>query len=628
MTPFRDLSIRRKLLLLTLTSTTVALALASSGFLGWDIVQFRSEARRDMAAQSAIIAENSGAPLTFGDDRVAGEILGTLRVQPRVELACLYQRGGALLTSYQRERDSACPLHPPDASSYGWSAFHVITPVTIGRDPAGTLYIRRELDDMYARLPVAGATVLGLLLLAFSAAFLTSARIQRSIASPLLELAGTARAISSTRNYSLRAAPASNDEIGDVMRAFNEMLDRIAEALERERQVGRLKDEFLATLSHELRTPLTAMLGWTRMLRSSRLDAEGQSKALEIIERNARAQATLVEDLLDMSRIASGRPRLQVREADLAAIVDAAVEVIQPAATAKNLRFNVDIGARPALTYGDPDRLQQVVWNLLSNAVKFTPPEGQVWVRLERDRGYQLSVRDTGAGIERKFLPLVFEPFRQADATSSREYGGLGLGLAIVKQLVELHGGTIEAHSPGRDKGARFEVRLPSVVLPSGETAARIPSSAEPLPPPLIDGSLLRGLRVLVVDDEDDARMLLETTLRQYGAQVATAASAAEALAEIDRRPPDVLLSDISMPNEDGLSLIRQVRARVPSKGGTIPAVAISACASVSDGRSAEAAGFQAHLAKPFEPSELATLTALLTRRRHTTDQTVSGQFG
>jgi signal transduction histidine kinase/ActR/RegA family two-component response regulator len=627
MSGFRDLSIRRKLLLMTLTSTTVALALASGGFLAWDIVQFRSEARRDMTAQSAIVAENSGAPLTFGDDRVAREILGTLRVRPRVEMACLYPRSGTVLTSYQREENGACPMPPPAASTYGWRAFQVITAVAIGRERVGTLYIRRDLGDMYARLRVAGATALALLALGFGAAFLTGARIQRAITSPLLDLAGTAHAISSTRNYSLRAAPASNDEIGVVMRAFNEMLDRIAEALEREREAGRLKDEFLATLSHELRTPLTAMLGWTRMLRSSRLDAAMESKALEIIERNARAQAMLVEDLLDMSRIKSGRPRLHMRETDLGAIIDAAVEVIQPAAAAKHLRLMVAIGARPALTFGDPDRLQQVVWNLLSNAVKFTPPQGEVWIRLERGDGYRVSVQDTGAGIERAFLPLVFEPFRQADATASREYGGLGLGLAIVKQLVELHGGTIAAQSEGRDQGARFELHLPSVVAASLEHAGREPSSAGPLPPAVVDTSLLRGLRVLVVDDEDDARVLLQTALSQYGAQVRTAASAAAALAEIDRWPPDVLLSDISMPNEDGLTLIRQVRARRPDEGGTIPAVAITACASLSDGRTVQAAGFQAHVVKPFEPSEVAALTAHLAHGQ-SADRSFTGQLG
>ena len=466
---FRNLPVRRKLLLLTLTSTTVALTLASGGFLAWDIAQFRAEAKQETRAQSALVAENSGAPLTFGDDRVAGEILQTLSVRPRVEMACLYQSNGTVLTSFQRDAQGVCPARPPGATTFGWRAFEVVTPVGIERKRVGTLYLRRDLGDMYARLRVAAATALGLLLLAFGAAVLTSARIQRSIARPLLQLADTARTISTTRNYALRAAVESDDEIGVVVRSFNEMLDRIGEALERERQAGRLKDEFLATLSHELRTPLTAMLGWTRMLRSSRLEPAMQTRALEIIERNARAQASLVEDLLDMSRIVSGRPRLRIVDTDLAAVVDAAVEVVQPAATAKRLRLTIEIGERPAMTSGDAGRLQQVVWNLLSNAVKFTPPEGHIHVRLRRDNGYRLSVTDTGAGIEPGFLPIVFEPFRQIDGTSSREYGGLGLGLAIAKQLVELHGGTIEARSHGRGTGSTFEVYLPSVVPAADE---------------------------------------------------------------------------------------------------------------------------------------------------------------
>jgi len=613
---FRDLPIRRKLLLLTLTSTTVALALASSGFLAWDIAQFRGEAREDMRAQSAIIAENSGAPLTFGDDRVAGEILQTLSVRPRVQMACLYESEGTVLTSYQRDSRGRCPARPPQTSTFGWQAFDIVTPVGIGRKWVGMLYIRRDLDDMYARLRVAVATVLGLLLLAFGAAFLTSARMQRSIARPLLELADTAHAISNTRNYALRAAAASNDEIGVVMRAFNEMLDRIGEALERERQVGRLKDEFLATLSHELRTPLTAMLGWTRMLRSSKLDAAMQARALEIIERNARAQASLIEDLLDMSRIVSGRPRLRVADVDLAAVVDAAVDVVQPAASAKRLRLAVDITDRPAMTHGDAGRLQQVVWNLMSNAVKFTPPDGRIDVRLERGNGYRLSVCDTGPGIEPPFLPIVFEPFRQIDGTSSREYGGLGLGLAIAKQLVELHGGTIEARSGGRGTGATFEVYLPSIVPAAAEHAAPH-RSLEPEPPARIDRSLLRGMRVLVVDDEEDARALLETALTQYGAEVLTASNAAEALAEIERHQPDVLVSDIGMPTEDGHSLIRKLRLRPRSEGGGIPAIAVTAYASIADRHAAEAAGFQAHVAKPFEIAEIASLAATLGHPSH-----------
>ena len=613
MTHFRDLSIRHKLLLLTLTSTATALLLAAGAFLSWDVIQFRSTVRQDVMAQSAIVAHNSGAPLAFGDDRVGQEILGVLRVRPHVEMACLYRQDGNLLTSYHRDGSGACPSPPPGKSTFGWLAFDVVAPVMVNQDRVGTSYIRRDLSDMYARLRVGTAAVLALLLLAFGAALLTSTRIQQSIATPLLQLADTARTISMTRDYSLRATPASRDEIGSVMRAFNEMLDRMAEALERERGANRVKDEFLATLSHELRTPLNAVLGWTRVLRSSRVEPTMQSKALEAIERNARAQARLIEDLLDMSGIVSGRPRLQFRETDLTQIVDAAVDVVRPAAAAKRLQLTVELCARPAPTVGDPGRLQQVVWNLLSNAVKFTSPEGQVSVRLERDNGYRLTVRDSGAGIDPQFLPCVFEPFRQADGTVTRQHGGLGLGLAIAKQLVELHGGTITASSHGAGTGATFEVYLPAEVAARHDVVPN-DSMLTGLPPLNVDPSLLRGLHVLVVDDDEDARALLDTVLTRFGADVVTASNVADAWRAIGRRRPDVLVSDIAMPNEDGYALIRQLRSCPPSQGGSIPAVAITACASASDTAAAKAAGFQAHVAKPIEPFDVAALIATLAR--------------
>ena len=613
MTRFRDLSIERKLLVLTLTSTATALVLAAGGFLAWDVSQFRSTVRQDLIAQSAIVAQNSGAPLAFGDDRVAREILGVLRVRPHVEIACLYRQRGGILASYQRTPQDTCPLPPPRATMFGWSAFDVVAPVSVNEERIGTLYIRRELDDMYARLRVGTAAVLLLLSLAFGIAILTSRRIQQSIASPLLQLADTARAISTTRDYSLRATPASQDEIGAVIHAFNEMLDRMADALERERTANRVKDEFLATLSHELRTPLNAVLGWTRVLRSAHVEAFTQSKALEAIERNARVQARLIEDLLDMSGIVSGTPRLQIREADLTQIVDAAVDVVRPAAAAKQLQLTVEMCARPAMTLGDPGRLQQVVWNLLSNAVKFTPPEGQVSVRLERENGYRLTVRDSGSGIDPQFLPFVFDPFRQADGTVTRQHGGLGLGLAIAKQLVELHGGTIQASSGGPGTGATFEVYLPSQVAAPRENVAT-DSILAPLPAMYVDASLLSGLHVLVVDDDEDARALLEAVLTRYGAHVVTASSVAEAWGAIARRRPDVLLSDIGMPDQDGYALIRQLRRRPPSEGGRIPAVAITAYASDRDTMAAREAGYQAHVAKPIEPSDVARLIATLGR--------------
>jgi signal transduction histidine kinase/ActR/RegA family two-component response regulator len=611
---FRDLPVRRKLLLLSLTSTTAALILASIGFLTWDMIRLHGELRRDIQAQALVLAENSGAALEFNDERVANEIVGVLKLRPAVEMACFYGPQGIVFTAYQRDAGGACPEHPDAGPRFGWNALETVAPVTVNEARVGTLYIRRGLGDLYARMRGSAATVFALLLLATGAAFLMTSRMQRSIVSPLLDLAGTARAISAERNYSLRAASSrSEDEVGVVVRAFNEMLDRIEDAIGREREANRIKDEFLATLSHELRTPLNAVLGWARMLRSGRLDPASQGRALEAIERNAHAQALLIEDLLDMSRIVSGRPGLRVHEADLAVIVNAAVDVIRPAATAKGIRIAVDLGQGPALTYGDPVRLQQIVWNLLSNAVKFTPSGGQIRVGLDRAGGYRLSVQDTGAGIDPAFQPFVFDRFRQADGTTTREYGGLGLGLAIARQLVELHGGTIGVRSAGRGQGSTFEVYLPSVVMPSARDAGRN-AAREPRPAMRVDGELLRGVRVLVVDDEDDARTLLDATLTQYGAHVTTAASVADALATIDRDPPDVLLSDIAMPDEGGHALIRRLRTRPAAEGGNIPAVAVSAYASVSDGLAAEEAGFQAFVTKPFDASEVANLVALLGR--------------
>ena len=646
MTRFRDLPIRRKLLVMTLASSAAALVLASGGFLIWDMYQFRSELRRDLEAQARIVADSSAATINFRDPETGDDTLAGLGEAARVQIACLYTYPeGMLFSRFERSADIQCPAYQPQAEDMGfhWSRYDMIEPVRDTVTQVGSLYIHRDLADMYNRLQVGAATVLGLLLLAIVAAFLIAARIQHAIATPLLNLADTARAVSTSRNYALRAAPASSDEIGVVVHAFNSMLDRIGDrteelskanadlerevmerrrvevertaALERERDANRLKDEFLATLSHELRTPLTAVLGWTRVLRTARVEEQTQTRALESIERNARVQARLIEDLLEVSRIVTGKLRLQVDEVDLAAVIDAAVEVVQPAAAAKRLQLTSRIAARPAMTAGDPDRLQQVVWNLLSNAVKFTPAQGNVSISLERHDGYVIRVTDTGPGIEPKFLPFVFEPFRQADGSASREHGGLGLGLAIAKRLVELHGGTIETSSAGRGQGATFEVRLPSVLERSYGRALgdrMRPAATDGAPSP----AMLQGIHVLVVDDEEDARMLLQTTLSGYGADVSTAASVAEALTVIERRPPHVLLSDIGMPNEDGYALIRRLRARSADAGGMIPAVAITAYASTRDRSEAVASGYQAHIAKPFEPADVARIVARL-REEH-----------
>jgi len=291
----------------------------------------------------------------------------------------------------------------------------------------------------------------------------------------------------------------------------------------------------------------------------------------------------------------------------------AAVEIMRPAAAAKQITLTTDIGVRPARTSGDPDRLQQIVWNLISNAVKFTPAGGAATIRLTESNGFRIEVTDTGQGIDARFLPHVFDAFRQADGTTTREHGGLGLGLAIARQLVELHGGTIKARSEGVGRGSTFQVDLPSVVSEAATGVERPSPTTEPQIP-YADPDLLRDVRVLVVDDQEDARDLLTASLAHYGAVVTAVDSAAAAFVEIDRRVPDVVLSDVGMPREDGYELIRRLRSRPTEDGGAVPAIAVTAYASENDRASALASGYQAHVAKPFEPEELAQIVATLRR--------------
>lgn len=376
---------------------------------------------------------------------------------------------------------------------------------------------------------------------------------------------------------------------------------------------NRIKDEFLATLSHELRTPLNAILGWAQLLRTSALPPDEAIHGLETIERNAKVQAQLIEDLLDLSRIISGKLRLDMRPTDLPAVIAAALDSVRPAAQAKSIRIIplLDSAAGPVL--GDAGRLQQVVWNLLSNAIKFTPSAGTVELLLQRIGGRaEIVVSDTGIGIKPDFLPFVFDRLRQADSSSTRRHGGLGLGLAIARHLIESHGGTIEARSQGENRGATFVVSLPlspNAVVKEPEPDGSASDSGFGL------RRRLEGVRVLVVDDEPDARDLVSRALRSDGADVRSAGSAAEAMGAIDELNPDVLVSDIAMPGEDGYELIRQLRARERPHGHHLPAVALTAYARNEDRERALRAGFQEHLAKPVEPAHLATVVANLVSR-------------
>jgi PAS domain S-box-containing protein len=384
-------------------------------------------------------------------------------------------------------------------------------------------------------------------------------------------------------------------------------------------EANRAKDEFLATLSHELRTPLTSILGWARLLSGENFDPKMMRRALETIERNARAQTQLIDDLLDVSRIITGKLRLSVRPLELASIIESAVDSIRPAAEAKKIgvRLLTDPSVSPVL--GDPDRLQQVIWNLLSNAVKFTPEEGSVEVRLGRSGNYaEIAIRDTGQGINPEFLPYVFDRFRQANGAITRTHGGLGLGLSIVRHLVELHGGAIRAESAGQGRGSTFILRLPLLVNESRrqtQTSSDTDANASARRLPFEGCTSLEGLSVLVVDDDEDTRRLLSTLLEGCGAKVSLASSASEALEAFQRSVPDVLLSDIGMPNEDGYELIRRIRALSPGEGGRTPAAALTAYAGSENRARAIEAGYQLHIPKPIEPSELTNVVARLAGR-------------
>ena len=384
--------------------------------------------------------------------------------------------------------------------------------------------------------------------------------------------------------------------------------------LEEAREANRMKDEFLAMLSHELRTPLSAIVGWAHMLRTGGLDEPTVARAIETIDRNAKVQNQLIEDILDVSRIVAGKFHLDMRSVDLVRIVEAAIDTVSPLATSRGVQLRQDLSAEigpccPAI--GDPDRLQQVVWNLLTNAIKFTPRGGVVTVEVRRQDDpaeFEIVVRDTGQGISADFLPHIFERFRQA-GTGARRHGGLGLGLSIVRHIVEMHGGTVMATSAGEGQGSVFTLRLPVVEV--GEDGQRMPALSRE-EGGLDESPRLDGVRVLVVEDEADARHLLAAVLQKRGARVFMAASGAEALEMLERDRPDVLLSDIALQDQDGYDLIRKVRSLSAERGGRIPAAALTGYGRLEDRMRALSAGFQLHAAKPVEPAELIAVVASL----------------
>jgi signal transduction histidine kinase/ActR/RegA family two-component response regulator len=414
------------------------------------------------------------------------------------------------------------------------------------------------------------------------------------------------RLMTSLANFVASALYSSNTRQAAEESARREQIARTIseEALRTAKEANRLKDEFLAVLSHELRSPLNPILGWSKLLQTRKFDEAKTAYALETIERNAKLQSQLMEDLLDVSRIIQSKLSLNVSSVDLSTVIQVALDTVYLAAEAKSIQLTTRLKPSVGEVLGDPNRLQQVIWNLLSNAVKFTPSGGHVEVRLERvGTQAQIQVSDNGKGIEPEFLPHVFDYFRQADNSTTRTFGGLGLGLAIVRQIVEMHGGTVQVESEGDDKGATFTVLLPinGVVISTNNNKGSSEASPD-----------LQGIKVLVVDDEVDTRDIIVSILEYYGAAVHSVSSALEALDAFPVEKPDILLSDIGMPEMDGYALIQEIRALPPDQGGNIQAIALTAYAGEINQQQILQAGFQKHLTKPIEPAKLAMVIANL----------------
>jgi signal transduction histidine kinase/CheY-like chemotaxis protein len=612
--------------LLTLTSggaiVAVCLALALL-----DYVDNRREAIALLQSQAMIVAMNSGAPMAFGDRANAEEALHAFQLHQGVVEATLFGLSGEVFAHYARRgnHEPALPMHPPGLAQAD-RLLVLVLPIEEHKQTLGRLQVAFDLDRTRARL-WRSLLLAGLVtMVAVSLVYLFSRRMRDVLMRPIAALGQTVGQVASSKDYSLRAEKISDDELGSFTDAFNGMLAQIQKQ-DRDLQLARadaeaasqLKDEFLATLSHELRTPLTPILGWAQILqRLAGGDARLQ-QAAQVIERSARSQTQIVDDLLDMSRIVSGKLRLEMQPVELGEVIDAAIDTVRSAAEGKQVHLISVI--EPSVVRGDPHRLQQVVWNLLTNAIKFTEAGGEVRVTLRRGGQHAaIVVSDSGEGISPSFLPHVFERFRQADSSTTRSHGGLGLGLSIARQLVELHGGSIRASSPGIGGGASFSVLLPMQAAEHERHPTPLPVERRtchrltPCPASQAMPSLA-GLRLLLVESDADARDLIQQLLSEQGTTVQIAASTADALQALQAAPPDVLISDIGTEDCDGFGLIRAIRALPAEQGGTVPAIALTSFARSEERTAALLAGYQLHVAKPVEQAELRAAIASLAGR-------------
>ncbi|MFP7721427.1 ATP-binding protein [Lysobacter sp. A3-1-A15] len=619
-TPAREGSLADRITLLVLLTSATVILLVSAALAAANHVQVRDTAFQALRTQGRLATINAAAPLAFGDVDTGREVVNGFSALPDVSSATLFDTSGAVFARFTREGFAErLPLDTPAGENGALGVFVVSLPVGERQDQLGTLQVVYDLAGLRQLLLrnllwAAGTCVVALLLSALAAR-----KGARLLVRRLEWLDQTAHQVSRTRDYSLRAEVKGNDEVARFTETFNQMLGEIQrqdrdlrESRQQALAASRLKDEFLATVSHELRTPMTPITGWAQVLQRIAPDNPQVTDAARVIERSARAMTRIIDDLLDMSRIISGKIRLNPEPVVLEDVVRDAIGAVQVAADAKRILLATAVPAGLGLR-ADPHRLQQVLWNLLSNAVKFTPAGGVVRIEARTTADHVLvSVSDTGPGIDPGFLPYVFDRFRQADSSVTRPHGGLGLGLAIARQLVELHGGEIEAQSAGIGHGCCLTITLPRAASGDATAPATPGSSTLPEEPLGITGVPLTDVRVLSVEDNDDAREYLRHVFASHGAEVVSAASADEALARLERFQPHVLVSDIGMPGRDGYWLIGQVREHANPALRGLPAIALTAFAGEADRERAIDAGYNAHVAKPATHEALVSAVRLV----------------
>lgn len=625
---FRAQPIHRKLVITSMIKTTAVLSVAMIALLILDVVRFQTAGRQDAESLASMAAEVVRPALAFDDHAGVDPGIQLLRLRPQIERACVYGQEGTLLGQYVRAKATPCLAAVPIATP--WYVLDALVPVTSGDDLVGHVYVARDWQVLKTRLKAAGLSSLVVLILASGAMLLLSHRLHRNISDPIRKLALATAEMGRTGVYQLPPIVTSEDEVGQLVRSVDAMVNQVQQVthdltrtndalrfeiqerqlveqerealLHREQEANRIKDEFLATVSHELRTPLNAIVGWAQVLSTSTTpDAATIAKAAASLHRNAQTQARVIDDLIDISRIVTGKLRVMPEPVDLRQVVEASVEAIRPMAAHAGVTLKVSLPDDACVINGDRARLQQIVWNLLANAVKFAP-NGHVTVAVTQDDGFlDLVVSDDGQGIPLEFLPHVFDRFRQADSSVTRQHGGLGIGLAVVKELVDLHGGTLHAHSDGRGKGATFTIRFPCVTneVPCDDVEDRMPS--------------LKGMSILAVDDNPDSLEVLEAVLVDAGAHVRTASSGAQALELWQRESADVLLCDIAMPYMSGYELLTRIRDLDRLAGRVTPAIAVTAHATDELVARSAQAGFQMHIAKPFDRRQL--LKAIITAR-------------